>query len=84
MEAGGKVLGLNTSGLSRAMALAHPRKGGASLYGLGPAVRVDAEWAAWANATAVRELDFHDTFLAADYAHPGDCIAPLVAVDYSF
>jgi 2-methylcitrate dehydratase len=33
-----------------------------------------------ANATAVRELDFHDTFLAADYAHPGDSIAPLVAV----
>jgi 2-methylcitrate dehydratase len=65
---------------ARAMALAHPRKGGATLYGLGPAVRVDAEWAAWANATAVRELDFHDTFLAADYAHPGDCIAPLVAV----
>ncbi len=65
---------------ARAMALAHPRKGGASLYGLGPATRVDAEWAAWANATAVRELDFHDTFLAADYAHPGDAISPLIAV----
>jgi 2-methylcitrate dehydratase len=65
---------------ARAMALAHPRKGGATLYGLAPRTRVDAEWAAWANATAVRELDFHDTFLAADYAHPGDCIAPLVAV----
>jgi 2-methylcitrate dehydratase len=65
---------------ARAMALAHPRKGGATLYGLAAGTRVDAEWAAWANATAVRELDFHDTFLAADYAHPGDCIAPLVAV----
>jgi 2-methylcitrate dehydratase len=65
---------------ARAMALAHPRRGGATLYGLAPSVRVDAEWAAWANATAVRELDFHDTFLAADYAHPGDSIAPLVAV----
>jgi len=65
---------------ARAMALAHPRRGGATLYGLPPSVRVDAEWAAWANATAVRELDFHDTFLAADYAHPGDSIAPLVAV----
>ena len=39
-----------------------------------------AEWAAWANGVAVRELDFHDTFLAADYAHPGDNIPPLVAV----
>ena len=35
---------------------------------------------AWANGTAVRELDFHDTFLAADYAHPADSIPPLVAV----
>jgi len=65
---------------ARAMALAHPRAGGATLYGLGTATRVDAEWAAWANATAVRELDFHDTFLAADYAHPGDAIAPMLAV----
>ena len=64
---------------ARAMALAHPRAGGASLFGLGD-LRVDAEWAAWANATAVRELDYHDTFLAADYAHPGDSIAPLLAV----
>ncbi|MGA9679307.1 MAG: MmgE/PrpD family protein, partial [Mycobacterium sp.] len=39
-----------------------------------------AEWAAWANGVAVRELDFHDTFLAADYSHPGDNIPPLVAV----
>lgn len=65
---------------ARAMALAHPRNAGATLYGLAGKTRVDAEWAAWANATAVRELDFHDTFLAADYAHPGDCISPLIAV----
>jgi 2-methylcitrate dehydratase len=43
-------------------------------------VRVSPEWAAWANGTAVRELDFHDTFLAADYSHPGDNIPPLLAV----
>lgn len=65
---------------ARAMALANPRAGGATLFGLDPAITVAAEWAAWANATAVRELDFHDTFLAADYAHPGDSIAPLIAV----
>jgi 2-methylcitrate dehydratase len=65
---------------ARAMALAHLRPNGATLFGLPPRVRVDAEWAAWANATAVRELDFHDTFLAEDYAHPGDSIAPLLAV----
>ncbi len=65
---------------ARAMALAHPREAGATLFGLPSSTRVHAEWAAWANATAVRELDFHDTFLAADYAHPGDSIQPLVAV----
>src|SRR5918992_1086783 len=52
---------------ARAQALAHPRPGGATVLGLGPATRVAAEWAAWANGTAVRELDFHDTFLAADF-----------------
>jgi 2-methylcitrate dehydratase len=64
---------------ARAQALAHPRPGGATLLGLGPGTRVAAEWAAWANGTAVRELDFHDTFLAADFAHPGDNIPPLLA-----
>lgn len=63
---------------ARAMALAHPRAGGATLFGLPPQVRVHAEWAAWANATAVRELDFHDCCPPA--AHPGDNIAPLIAV----
>lgn len=65
---------------ARSMALANPRPGGATLFGLPPDVTVGAPWAAWANATAVRELDFHDTFLAADYAHPGDNIAPVLAV----
>jgi 2-methylcitrate dehydratase len=65
---------------ARAMALAHPRPGGATLFGLPADTVVHAEWAAWANGTAVRELDFHDTFLAADYAHPGDNIPPLIAV----
>ena len=65
---------------ARAMALAHERKGGASLFGLGADALVSAEWAAWANGTAVRELDFHDTFLAADYSHPGDNIPAILAV----
>jgi 2-methylcitrate dehydratase len=65
---------------ARAMALAHPRAGGATLLGVPAGSAVHAEWAAWANGTAVRELDFHDTFLAADYAHPGDTIPPILAV----
>ena len=65
---------------ARDQALAHPRAGGATVFGLGPDVRVHAEWAAWANGTAVRELDYHDTFLAAEYSHPGDNIPPILAV----
>ena len=65
---------------AREMALAHPRKNGASIFGLNSRIKVDCEWAAWANGTAVRELDFHDTFLAADYSHPGDNIPAILAV----
>ena len=51
---------------------------GATVFGV--AGRYDVEWAAWANGVAVRELDYHDTFLAAEYSHPGDNIPPLLAV----
>ncbi len=65
---------------ARDMALAHPKKNGATLFGLDPKIKVHCEWAAWANGTAVRELDYHDTFLAADYSHPGDNIPAILAV----
>ena len=64
---------------ARDQALAHPRPGGATVFGAPPELRVHAEWAAWANGTAVRELDYHDTFLAAEYSHPGDNIPPILA-----
>ncbi len=65
---------------ARDMALAHPRKNGSTIFGINSKKKFDCEWAAWANGTAVRELDFHDTFLAADYSHPGDNIPPILAV----
>jgi 2-methylcitrate dehydratase len=65
---------------AREMALTHLRKDGATVFGLNPKIKVHCEWAAWANGTAVRELDYHDTFLAADYSHPGDNIPPILAV----
>ena len=65
---------------ARDMALGHGRKDGATVFGVAPSKRVSPEWAAWANGTAVRELDMHDTFLAADYSHPGDNIPPILAV----
>jgi 2-methylcitrate dehydratase len=65
---------------SREMALRHPRKNAATIFGINSKNNFDCEWAAWTNGTAVRELDFHDTFLAADYSHPGDNISPILAV----
>ncbi|WFR72196.1 MmgE/PrpD family protein [Prescottella defluvii] len=63
---------------ARAQALAHPYGPGSTVFGVGGTY--SPEWAAWANGVAVRELDFHDTFLAAEYSHPGDNIPSILAV----
>ncbi|MEO6530592.1 MAG: MmgE/PrpD family protein, partial [Specibacter sp.] len=66
---------------ARAQALTHaPSTGGTGASVFGITELVSPEWAAWANGVAVRELDYHDTFLAADYSHPGDNIPPILAV----
>ncbi|WP_448809221.1 MmgE/PrpD family protein [Agromyces bauzanensis] len=68
---------------ARSQATSHPvsvHGEGATVFGLDIARRTSPEWAAWANGVAVRELDYHDTFLAAEYSHPGDNIPPIVAV----
>ncbi len=69
---------------ARATALCFPKPGAARLIGLPPNVRVDCTWAAYANVTAVRELDFHDSFFALDSSHPADCIMSLLAVAQQF
>ena len=61
--------------VARRQAQAHAGK--ASVFGLSGTY--SAEWAALANGVAVRELDFHDTFLAAEYSHPGDNIPAILA-----
>ncbi len=66
---------------ARSQALSHPvsRSGnGGTVFGIED--KSSPEWAAWANGVAVRELDYHDTFLAAEYSHPGDNIPPILAV----
>ncbi|MET4609868.1 2-methylcitrate dehydratase [Rhodococcus sp. PvR044] len=63
---------------ARAQARSHPYGPGSTVFGIGGTF--SPEWAAWANGVAVRELDFHDTFLAAEYSHPGDNIPPILAV----
>ncbi|MGB0452351.1 MAG: MmgE/PrpD family protein [Bacteriovoracaceae bacterium] len=65
---------------ARSQALCFARKGGANVFGLPNDQTFSPEWAAWANGAAVRELDFHDTFLAADYSHPADNIPGILAV----
>ncbi|MFJ4046180.1 MmgE/PrpD family protein [Microbacterium sp. NPDC089987] len=68
---------------ARAQAFSHPISNGgkgATVFGCPLDQRTSPEWAAWANGVAVRELDYHDTFLAAEYSHPGDNIPPIVAV----
>ncbi|MCU1409323.1 MAG: 2-methylcitrate dehydratase [Rhodoglobus sp.] len=66
---------------ARAQAEAHPvSRNGAGSTVFGSPLPTSPEWAAWANGVAVRELDFHDTFLAAEYSHPGDNIPPILAV----
>ncbi len=63
---------------ARGQAEAHPATPGATVFGVDG--RFSPEWAAFANGVAVRELDYHDTFLAAEYSHPGDNIPPILAV----
>jgi 2-methylcitrate dehydratase len=66
---------------AREQALTHSKSsGGAGAKLMGLSGNYSPEWVGWANAVAVRELDFHDTFLAADYSHPADNIPPILAV----
>jgi 2-methylcitrate dehydratase len=74
-------LGRASALAARAQAEAHPvSTGGAGSTVFGVGGRHSPEWAAWANGVAVRELDYHDTFLAAEYSHPGDNIPAILAV----
>ena len=63
---------------ARVQAQSHPYTPGSAVFGVDGTF--SPEWAAWANGVAVRELDFHDTVLAAEYSHPGDNIPPILAV----
>ncbi len=63
---------------ARGQAERHPYTPGSTVVGI-PG-RFSPPWAAWANGVAVRELDYHDTFLAAEYSHPADNIPPILAV----
>ena len=66
--------------IARSQAMQFKNKKGATLIGLDHNKKFDCQWAAWANAVAVRELDFHDNIMAKETCHPGDCIPTILAV----
>jgi 2-methylcitrate dehydratase len=74
------IASINRQSVLSARAQAIQHKGNSCLFGLDNNQKVSPEWASWANEVAVRELDYHDTFLAADYSHPGDNIPSIIAV----
>jgi 2-methylcitrate dehydratase len=53
---------------------------GASLLGGG---RSSVEWATFVNGLLIRYLDFNDTYLSKEPAHPSDNLAPVLAVGES-
>ena len=66
--------------IARSQAMQFENDQGATLIGLDHNKKFDCQWAAWANAVAVRELDFHDNIMAKETCHPGDCIPTILAV----
>jgi 2-methylcitrate dehydratase len=63
---------------ARTLALEERRQDGAVVWGSGE--RAPADIAAFANATAVRCLDFNDTYLSREPLHPSDAIPPLLCL----
>lgn len=63
---------------ARAVVLADRRPHGAVVWGAGE--RAPAGLAGFANATAVRCLDYNDTYLSREPLHPSDAIPPLLAL----
>jgi 2-methylcitrate dehydratase len=63
---------------ARAYATEVPDPSGAAVWGT--ATRANVEAAGFANAVAVRALDFNDTYLSKEPLHPSDCIPPLLAL----
>src|SRR5436305_4352048 len=47
---------------------------------IGTAHRAPSDWAAFANGTIVRYLDYNDTYLSKEPAHPSDNIPALLAI----
>jgi len=64
--------------IARRVASRFSAERGATL--LGTTYRVPADWAAFANGCLVRYLDYNDTYLSKEPAHPSDNISAALAV----
>src|ERR1700730_10433990 len=63
--------------IARRCALRVPSQPGASLFFGGPS---SIEWATFVNGLLIRYLDYNDTYLSLEPAHPSDNLAPVLAV----
>ncbi|WP_126428118.1 MmgE/PrpD family protein [Brevibacillus marinus] len=63
---------------ARKLAERYEQPRGATIIGRGKKAAVDV--AAFANGTAIRYLDYNDTYLSVEPLHPSDVIAPLLAL----
>lgn len=63
-----------------AVKMAKSVKGSPGATILGTTLKTSPEMAAFANGTMVRYLDYNDTYLSKEPAHPSDNIAPALAV----
>ena len=63
---------------ARELSYRYEKQGGASVIGTNKKVAVD--YATFANGTAIRYLDYNDTYLSVEPLHPSDVIAPLFAL----
>jgi 2-methylcitrate dehydratase len=66
--------------IARACALKMSSTPGATLLGGG---KSNVEWATFVNGLLIRYLDFNDTYLSKEPAHPSDNLAPVLAVGES-
>ncbi len=68
----------DASTAARKLATHYEKENGATLIGTNKKVAVD--YATFANGTAIRYLDYNDTYLSVEPLHPSDVIAPLFAL----
>ncbi len=67
-------------GIARRCALRVKSEPGATLFGGGAS---SVEWATFVNGLLIRYLDYNDTYLSLEPAHPSDNLAPVLAVGES-